>query len=346
MPRSAAPVALLALILPGASCSTNPAMEGTGGSDSAWGGDRGNTSGGGTDSPSSGSAQSSGGDTQEGSGGTTQAVGGAPGGGGEATVERMGGAPGSGGRSGAPSEGCQTTQAVESGRFTIVVDGTDREYIVKLPEAYDPSRPHPLIFGWHGRMYDAEWVANGEPPLTGPYFGIEAEAGGEAIFVAPQALSTGWSNEGGRDIAFTKAMLSRFEAELCIDTSRVFSAGFSFGAMMTIGIGCELADKFRAIAPMSGSLGNGCPEPRRPMAYWTSHGLSDTTIRPEQGEAARDEFIARNHCDSASLPTEREGCLAYENCDTGYPVTWCTFDGAHEPPPYAGSAIWSFFKQF
>lgn len=232
------------------------------------------------------------------------------------------------------------------GRLTIDVGGTEREYILKLPDDYDPTHPYRLILGWHGRMYDADWVANGEAPLTGPYFGIEAESNGEAIFVAPQALSTGWSNEGGRDIAFTKAMLARFESELCIDESRIFSAGFSFGAMMTISIGCELADTFRAIAPMSGSLGNGCPEPKRPIAYWASHGLSDTTIRPEQGEAARDEFIQRNHCDNTSHPADREGCVEFENCDPGYPVTWCTFEGVHEPPPFAGPAIWEFLRQF
>jgi polyhydroxybutyrate depolymerase len=259
------------------------------------------------------------------------------------------GSSGSAGASGTTNDavaspGCGTENAA-SGTFSIDVDGTEREYILKLPDAYDPEHPYPLVFGWHGRMYDAEWVANGEPPLTGPYFGIESEAAGRAIFVAPQALETGWSDQDGRDLAFAMAMVARFEAELCLDRSRIFSTGFSFGAIMTLVLGCAEGDVFRAIAPMSGSLSNGCPAADRPVAYWSSHGTDDTTVTPAQGEAARDEFLARNHCEATSTVTTPEGCLSYDGCDPGYPVTFCTFEGAHVPAPFAGTAIWSFFSQ-
>lgn len=234
---------------------------------------------------------------------------------------------------------------MESGRFTIEVDGLSREYILKLPAPYDPSRPYPLIFGWHGRMYDAEWVHGGEPPLTGPYFGIEAEAAGSALFVAPQALDSGFSNQNGQDIAFTRTMVARLQGELCVDATRIFSTGFSMGAMMTIRIGCELPDVFRAIAPMSGSLGAGCPESNRKVGYWASHGSNDTVIPPEQGEAARDEFLRRNGCSETSQPSEPEGCVSYD-CDPASPVTFCTYPGVHEPPPFVGATVWDFLSQF
>lgn len=332
-----------------ASCSTNTSNDGSfssGGVSLGPGGTSAGTgaSNGGQDPRTTGGAEAV---DPGGAGGPPEgASGGAPSGTGGAIDTSTGGSFGSGGAGATLSEGCEAGAEAESGLFTIDVEGTDREYILRVPDDYSPSHPYRLIFGWHGRMYDAKWVANGEPPLTGPYFGIEAESGGEAIFVAPQALSTGWSNEGGRDIAFTKAMVARLRGELCIDTSRIFSTGFSFGAMMTIGIGCELADTFRAIAPMSGSLGSGCPESSRPIAYWASHGLSDSAILPQQGEAARNEFIERNHCDNTSQASEREGCVAFEKCDPGYPVTWCAFDGVHEPPPFAGAAIWGFLSEF
>lgn len=337
----------LALLLLGGSCSTGgttggasaaggqTALPTAAGGKSAADGGRPQSGGAGAD-PTGGRPQASGGDSAAG-GSKIQGDGGGQG--------SSGGAGGAGGNSMAPSAGCERTGAGESGRFAIDVAGTSREYILSLPSDYDPKHPYRIIFGWHGRMYDAEWVANGEPPLTGPYFGIEAEANGEAIFVAPQALSTGWSNEDGRDIAFVRAMLSQLESELCIDRRRIFSTGFSFGAMLTMSIGCEMADVFRAIAPMSGSLGNGCPAPGRPIAYFATHGLSDTTIRPEQGEAARDEFRERNHCGASSRETDRAGCIEFEECDEGYPVVWCAFDGAHEPPPFAGVALWEFLSK-
>jgi len=243
-----------------------------------------------------------------------------------------------------PSTGCGNTTAPASDRYTIDVGGTMREYILKVPDGYDPSTPYRLIFAWHGRMYSADWVSNGDPPQTGPYFGIEAEANGQAIFVAPQALSSSWTNQGGRDVAFVDAMREQLESELCIDQSRIFSVGFSMGAIMTLAIGCQEGDVFRAIAPMSGSLSNGCPPADQPLAYWGSHGNNDTTIAPALGEAARDEFIKRNHCSTDTVPTEPSGCVSYQGCDPGYPVTWCPFDGVHEPPQFAGPGIWGFIS--
>jgi poly(3-hydroxybutyrate) depolymerase len=244
-----------------------------------------------------------------------------------------------------PSEGCGAA-APANGRYSVPVEGTDREYILRLPEDYNPELPYRLILAWHGRMYSADWVANGDPPQTGPFFGIQEAAQGQVILVAPQALSSSWTNQDGRDLAFAEALVMQLESELCVDRNRVFSTGFSMGAIMTITIGCTRGDLFRAIAPMSGSSSNGCAESDRMVAYWASHGLQDTTIQPAQGEAARDLFLARNGCTETSMPSTPEGCVSYQGCAPGYPVSWCTFEGEHVPPPFAGTAIWSFFSQF
>jgi poly(3-hydroxybutyrate) depolymerase len=263
-----------------------------------------------------------------------------------------GGSAGSGGRSGGaggapmPSAGCGRANPPASGRFSIDVSGTMREYILKVPAGYDPSRPYRLILAWHGFMYSANWVSNGDPPQTGPYFGIESQAAGAAIFVAPQALETGWSNQNGRDVAFADAMIARFQDELCVDRSRIFSTGFSIGATMTITLGCTRSDVFRAIAPMSGTLQMGCAAGGRPVAYWASNGDADSTVTPATGRTVRNEFATRNGCRADIAPTDRAGCEANQGCPAGYPVTFCVFSGAHVPPPFAGEAIWSFLQPF
>jgi poly(3-hydroxybutyrate) depolymerase len=237
-----------------------------------------------------------------------------------------------------------------SGRTMIDVSGTTREYILTVPAGYDPSYPYRLIFAFHGRMYSAESVADGGPPGSGPYYGIQSLANGSTIFIAPQALDTSWTNQNGRDIAYVSAMLAKTEADFCIDQNRVFATGFSMGAVMTISIGCSQAAVFRAIAPMSGELPTaanaGTCDGNHPIAYWASHGTSDPTIPIANGQAARDEFRSRNHCSTQTTPGDREGCVDYQGCDPGSPTTWCTFAGVHEPPPYAGEAIWAFLSRF
>lgn len=270
-------------------------------------------------------------------GSVTAETGGANDAGGAPAAGTGGAAGGEGGAPAVPSAGCGKTP-LASGRATVDVAGTSREYILKVPDGYDPSHPYRLIFGFHGAKYDDTWVADGGAPLTGPFFGLESEAKGGAIFVAPQAGSGGFSSQ---DLSFVDAMVAKFESQLCIDKSRIFSVGFSMGAIMTIHIACNRSDVFRAVAPMSGQLPSPCPAGKA-IAYWASHGTSDSTISPPQGQAARDEFVKRNHCTSQTSSPDANNCVTYQGCDPGYPVAWCTFNGQHEPPPFAGPAIWRF----
>jgi poly(3-hydroxybutyrate) depolymerase len=265
--------------------------------------------------------------------------------GGASGVAGAKGTAGAGGGAPVPSSGCSATTSPASGMATIDVSGTTRQYILTLPTGYDPRHAYPLLFAFHGGSYNAQWVVDGTAPQSGPYYGIQAVANDTAILVAPQALSGSWTNQGGRDVAYVDAMLSRFESQLCVDQSRVFATGFSMGAIMTIALGCNDSSKFRAVAAMSGEIMNGCPD-TRPLPYWSSHGMSDPTINFSLGQAARDTFVQRNHCSSQTVATTPSGCVSYQGCDPGYPVVWCPFDGVHQPPPFAGSAIWAFLSQF
>jgi polyhydroxybutyrate depolymerase len=301
--------------------------------------------------PGRGGTPGTGGTSPSGGGGVGRATGGRTGSGGATEIGDAGvgdttdAGPGSddGGQPTAvPSLGCGIKSNPQSGRFNLTVGSATREYIIKLPDNYDTNRPYRLVFGFHGAKYNDDWVATGKAPdggtaLSGPYFGLESEAAGSAIFVAPQAAS-GWS---ANDLPFVDAMLELFQSQLCIDKSRIFSVGFSMGAIMTLTLACNRSEVFRAVAPMSGSLPSPCPA-GRPIAYWAAHGTSDTTIRMSEGQAARDEFVERNHCGTPTSSPDEHNCVTYPGCDQGYPVTWCTFAGAHDPAPFAGPAIWKF----
>jgi poly(3-hydroxybutyrate) depolymerase len=248
-----------------------------------------------------------------------------------------------------PSAGCtSSTTTPTSGRFTIDASGTSREYIIKIPANYDPRRPYRLVIAFHGAQYDAASVDAGGPPTAagaGPYYGIEPLSGGSAIFVAAQATSSGWTN--ANDIPYVNAMIARFESQMCIDQSRIFATGFSMGSIQTIQLGCMQANVFRAIAAMSGSLqGRSCTG-TQPIAYFGSHGNMDPTINIAMGRTVRDTFVMRNHCTTTTVPGSPSGCVNYQGCDAGDPVTWCEYDdNMHRPPPYSGDAIWRFFSQF
>lgn len=271
-------------------------------------------------------------------------VGGA--GGSPSSGEGGAGASGTGSAGGGETQsaGCGSATAPRSGRFSIDVEGSTREYILAVPDDYDSSRPYRLVFAWHPRGGSAEQVATG---FGGGYYGLQARAGGSAIFVSPEGLDQGWANTRGRDIAFLRAMLDRLRGELCIDESRIFSTGFSYGGMMSFAIGCAMGDVFRAIAPMSGALYSGCEDGDHPVAVWGAHGDADNVVPVNDGRSARDVFLERNNCGSQTTPVDPSPCVSYEGCDAGYPVVWCeSRGGGHTPVSNSGELIWNFFSQF
>ncbi len=252
------------------------------------------------------------------------------------------------GGSGGKSQGCGASPvpaacSTSGSPCHLTVSGTDRTYYVYLPSGYSSSTEYPLVFQFHPMGGTAEQAIN-MPSIRSSF---------SAIYVTPQGLqassgSTGWANTNGVDIAFTKAMIDYVEANWCVDKARLFSTGFSYGGMMSFAVGCEMSNVFRAIAPMSGALYSdfNCQGTGPAIAMWGSHGLSDNVVPIADGRAARDKILAENHCGTTTAAVSPSPCVAYQGCDAGYPTTWCEFDGTHQIPSFASSAIAAFFKQF
>jgi polyhydroxybutyrate depolymerase len=231
----------------------------------------------------------------------------------------------------------------ESGKATTIdVDGTARQYILTLPENYDPKHPYILIFVPH------PWGGNMQQTVNGGYFGMKKVSENKAILVAPTGIDNAFFNQGGRDIKFFKAMLERFNSTLCVDQKHIFSTGFSFGGMMSFAVGCAMPDKFRAIAPNSGSFVSGCDQSHpAPIAVIQSHGKSDTVMPITAGNTARDYFLKLNGCSNETKPIEPSAgnCVEYQGCKEGYPYIYCAFDGGHAPQSWEAPMIWKFFTE-
>jgi poly(3-hydroxybutyrate) depolymerase len=236
---------------------------------------------------------------------------------------------------------------------TIDVDGTARTYIVKFPTGYDAKKPLKLVFAWHGLGGTAEQIATGYGfGGAAAFYGLETRSMGSTIFVAGQGLEAGggagWPNMGGRDVAFVRKMLDWLKSNYCIDESRIFSVGMSYGGIMSNTVGCALGDVFRAIAPIAG-MGPaqfGGAQCTGQVAAWIAHGNTDAVIQYSAGQASRDHWVKANNCEMTSTMVGPDKCIAYEGCDDGHPVHWCEFDGGHTVPMFSGEAIWKFFSQF
>ena len=258
------------------------------------------------------------------------------------------------------SDGCGATPALHSGTNTVV--NGSRSYILRIPDNYDAGHPYRLILAYHWMGGTAEQVASGTGATESPFYGLWDLAANSTIFVAPVSLvsgkSAGWPNTGGQDVAFTDAILAQVEAGLCIDTSRIFANGFSYGAGMSYAVACARPDVFRAVALYSGAELSGCAGGTTPVGFYSSHGVGDTVLDIDQGRSLRDHFVHVNGLvpQDPAEPAAGSGahvCTSYQG-GSGHPVEWCAFDGGHNPNPHdSGQATswnppqaWAFISQF
>jgi poly(3-hydroxybutyrate) depolymerase len=259
------------------------------------------------------------------------------------------------------SPGCGKARSLQNGRINLSVNGLNRSYILRVPDNYNNQNPYRLIIGYHWLNGDATQVANGGngSATETPYYGLWNLAQNSTIFIAPEGIDKGWANSGGRDIAFTDAILNQIQSNFCIDKSRIFATGFSYGAGMSNAIACARANVFRGVALYAGAQLSGCDGGTLPIAYFATHGLDDTVLSIAQGRSLRDRAVRNNRCTAQNPlePARGSGthiCTSYQGCTAGYPVRWCAFDGGHWPSQHdAGQAeswipqeAWKFISQF
>ena len=179
-----------------------------------------------------------------------------------------------------PSAGCGTSTAapVEKKTVKLAVSSKDRSYDLMVPKAHDGETPLPVVVDFHGLAEGA--VVHAQMTQMGP---LGDKEGFVAVF--PQGLgspvkwSLGDADDPDSDVPFVDAMLDDIEKALCVDTSRVYSTGLSFGAIMSSFIACgALGDRFAAVAPVAGITHSDSCEPRHPMPVLTFHGTADPIL--------------------------------------------------------------------
>jgi len=245
-----------------------------------------------------------------------------------------------------PSAGCSAA-TIEKGRplqRAIEVDGLQRNYLLDVPDQLSPQIPVPLLFDFHGFGHSAAGVWQ-----VSQFRDLAARDG--FITVYPDGLpvhllgrdAPGWeifTVDGNRDVALTRRLLDHLEQTYCIDRARIYVTGFSNGAFFSNLLGCVMADRFAAIAPVSGGRITVSCTPPRGVPVILHHGRKDERIDVTQGRQARDAWVQMNHCTGHS-----DGeCEVYRECRDGATVEYCEDDGVHYWPVAATQRIWEFFR--
>jgi hypothetical protein len=265
-----------------------------------------------------------------------------------------------------PSAGCGKAPTITNGVKTITSAGLSRQYTIEIPSDYDNNKPYKLFIGFHWMGATMQNVVTGNtvsPANSWNWFGLKRlDTSRKYIMVAPQGIDNGWANTDGRDLAFTDDMIKIFKEGLCIDESRIFAGGFSYGGMWSSTLSCQRGNVFRALSPQNGSA--NCQTPVSKVAF-ICFGSNDGT-KTSLLTLAR-THAKNNGCADAnqSMPQPEAGsllhtCTSFTGCPAAFPVRYCAFDQNHKSTPYDGGCaecddglkswlpgeIWKFYEQF
>lgn len=243
---------------------------------------------------------------------------------------------------GPPPSGCGNPARSGTTNESITVGNTSRDFQLVVPGNYDPNRAYPLVFGFHGQGWTMDGFRMASTSL------VNAAANG-AIFVFPQGLpgggGTGWDigSANSRDIALVDALRTWVGGRLCVDTSRVFAFGRSYGGFFVNALACARGSTLRGAAVMmSGGPYFNCASS---APWWGTHNQDDGTVPFNYGTQSRDFWVRANGCGNQTQPVGPGPCVAYQNCRAGTAVHWCpNASGAHTPANYSNTAIWAFFE--
>lgn len=252
--------------------------------------------------------------------------------------------------------------------LNCTVDGEHREALVYAPTFSIKGDKMPLVFAFHGHggsMAEAEQKMHVQ------------RAWPQAIVIYPQGLDrgrphesecgnidpvgnfSGWQVEanqpagvGNKDLEFFDAMVETIRQKYNVDDDRVYSTGFSNGALFSYLLWAERGNTLAAIAEVSGRLWKTDElKERRPLLAIA--GRTDTTdptaCQLASIEKAKEFDNANGTGDQCPAPTVVDPKAANPQCtlfpsSTQTPVKTLIHDGAHWYPSWAPEEIVKFFK--
>ncbi|WP_333769398.1 extracellular catalytic domain type 1 short-chain-length polyhydroxyalkanoate depolymerase [Streptomyces sp. IBSBF 2435] len=218
------------------------------------------------------------------------------------------------------------TASLGSGQYNTPVsfDGRTYQVLVHVPTRAAGARL-PLVLDLHGSQ------STGAGQLSYSNLAPTADANGFIVAAPTGVVPSGsgfiWNvpyvtPSGTRDDAgFLRQVIDTLTANACVDPARVFATGYSGGGRMTSALGCMLADKVAAIAPVSG-IRAGRPDPSdrsrpdlstctpsRAVPVIAFHGQQDTT-NPYNGGGDATAW-------QYSVPVAQQAWAGLDGCTAG-----------------------------
>ncbi|KAF7192568.1 Feruloyl esterase B [Pseudocercospora fuligena] len=207
-----------------------------------------------------------------------------------------------------PSSGCGSKLPIDlipgAASINITIDSPlsspnatlqKRQYRIHLPENYSTSNDvaHPLLLTFNGQYQSTRSIENytqfSLPSINPNAIAVYPEGIDNQFLGDPAAPNSSYVN----DVQFVSDVLDDLESRLCVDTNRIYGAGFSNGGGITGLLACNgtVGGRFAALAGVAAAyyldeslteplFGTGCGKDRENVTipYLEIHGDVDKII--------------------------------------------------------------------
>ncbi|MBN2149668.1 MAG: hypothetical protein JW726_19930 [Anaerolineales bacterium] len=272
---------------------------------------------------------------------------------------------------------------VDEANGSLESSGEKREYLLYVPESYDPATPTPLVISIHGF---AEWPAHQRD--ISHWNDLADKQGFIVVYPSGTSFPKRWrtnvgaeaGNDAAKEVQFISDLIDQLQQEYTIDPNRIYANGLSNGGGMSALLGCQLAERIAAVGSVAGAYlfaMESC-NPSRPVPLIAFHGTADPIVPYTGGPSSAFElpfpvvtewmaaWAQGNGCslDPVALPGNGDvGGVQYTQCDEDAAVIFYTIQGGGhtwpggEPLPRwitgettqdidATEVMWEFFRQY
>jgi poly(3-hydroxybutyrate) depolymerase len=239
-----------------------------------------------------------------------------------------------------PTSGCGLAAATGAGVIHLTIAGVERTYLREVPDDYDPATPSTVVFMFHGAGGNHDSVT---------YIGhdLAASATHQQITVYPdgisrEGVSSGWDESpASTDLLLIDAIIDQLTTTYCIDVSRLYAFGFSWGGWIASAAGCLRGNDFAGFASIEGGTLNSESDCQGPVPAYIQHDEHDPAEPYDSGVHVRDFWLDVDHADT---PVDYDAPLPCSRYDGTEPVIFCHPDNAqHTWEGWVNGELVSFF---
>jgi polyhydroxybutyrate depolymerase len=173
---------------------------------------------------------------------------------------------------------------------SIQSSGQKREYLLHVPQSYDPAKPTPLLISMHGA---AAWPA--QQMNTSRWNRLADEHGFIVVYPSGSDSPKIWHIAGGagltKDVRFISELIDALAATYNIDSTRIYADGLSAGGGMAFVLSCALSQRIAAVGLVAAAeqLPFSWCTADRPVPMIEFHGTADPFV-PYGGGVSQSPF--------------------------------------------------------